>query len=104
MLLALTADLFDNVPLDQMTQGEKAVIEAVAKIPAEVGARFETADKLSDEDRETIIELASKALAPFLPQPEAKPDEPGPKTEKQPKPKAQAEFKVNPGAEIKQKS
>jgi F-type H+/Na+-transporting ATPase subunit alpha len=75
VLLALTADLFDNVPLDQMTQAEKAVIEAAAKIPAEVSARFETADKLSDEDRTIIIELARQALAPFQPQPEAIPGE-----------------------------
>jgi F-type H+-transporting ATPase subunit alpha len=81
VLLALTADLFDNVPLDQMTQAEKTVIEAAARIPAEVGARFETAKELSDEDRQTIIELARKALAPFQPKPEANPDEPDQKSE-----------------------
>jgi F-type H+-transporting ATPase subunit alpha len=41
------------------------VHEAAANIPAEACARFETADKLSDEDRKTIIEIARKALAPF---------------------------------------
>ena len=76
VLLALTADLFDNVPLDQMPQAEKAVIEAAAKIPAEVGARFETAKELSDADRQTIIELARQALGSFQPKPEANPDEP----------------------------
>jgi F-type H+-transporting ATPase subunit alpha len=76
VLLALTADLFDAVPLDQMTEVEKAVIEAAARIPSEVSARFETAKELSDEDRETIIELARQALMPFQPQSEAKPDEP----------------------------
>jgi F-type H+/Na+-transporting ATPase subunit alpha len=83
VLLALTADLFDSVPLDQMTQAEKAVVEAAAKIPAEVGARFETAKELSDEDRKTIIELARQALAPFQPKPETKPDEPDQKSEKE---------------------
>jgi F-type H+/Na+-transporting ATPase subunit alpha len=115
VLLALTADLFDNVPLDQMTQAEKAVIEAAAKIPAEAGARFETAKELSDEDRQTIIELARQALEPFQPKPEANPDEPDQKDGKQPEPKVkvgdnsepkpddQTESKA-PEAETKEKS
>jgi F-type H+-transporting ATPase subunit alpha len=67
ILLALTAELFDTVPLDQMAAAGKAVGEAAANIPADVRARFETADKLSDEDRNTIIELARKAIARFQP-------------------------------------
>jgi F-type H+-transporting ATPase subunit alpha len=67
VLLALTADLFDAVPLDQMTAAENAVIEAAAKIPPEVNERFKTADKLSDEDRKIVTELARLALAPFQP-------------------------------------
>src|SRR5664280_2869750 len=67
VLLALTSELFDSVPLDQMTNAEHAVHEAAASIPAEVCARFESADKLSDEDRKAIIEIARKALAPFQP-------------------------------------
>ena len=91
VLLALTAGLFDPVPLDQMTDAEQAVREAAANIPAEVCARFETADKLSDEDRKTIIEIARQALARFQPKPEAKP-EPSPSRSKaaeslKPKPK-----------------
>ena len=67
VLPALTADLFDAVPLDQMTAAENAVIEAAAKIPPEVNERFKTADKLSDEDRKIVTELARLALAPFQP-------------------------------------
>lgn len=67
VLLALTADLFDHVPLDRMTQAEKAVIEAAARIPAEVGARFETAKELSAEDREAVVTIARQALAHFQP-------------------------------------
>lgn len=70
--LALTAELFDRVPLERMKDAEHAMHEAAAKIPAEVCARFETADKLSDEDRKTIVELARQTLAPFQPKPEAK--------------------------------
>jgi F-type H+/Na+-transporting ATPase subunit alpha len=40
VLLALTADLFDNVPLGSDDGRRKAVREAAAKIPAEVGARL----------------------------------------------------------------
>ena len=76
VLLALTAELFDRVALDQMTDAEHAVQKAAANIPAEVCARFETADKLSDEDRKTIIEIARQALAPFQPKRNPKPKPP----------------------------
>ena len=82
VLLALTAELFDPVPLDQMTDAEHAVHEAAAKIPAEVCARLDTADKLSDEDRKTIIEIARQALAPFQP----KASEPRADEDRNPKP------------------
>ena len=67
VLLALTAKLFDRVPLDQMTDAERALREAAADIPKEVRERLLTAEKLSDEDRETIIELARQSLARFQP-------------------------------------
>ena len=105
VLLALTADLFDTVPLDQMTDAEHAVRDAATSIPAEVCARFETAEKLSDEDRKTIIEIARKALAPFQPEPEAKPE---PKTEPKPaggsKPDSPTDAETNPKAAPKEKS
>ena len=62
MLLALTAGLFDAVPIDQMTHAVNAVLEAAANIPAGVCERFDTADKLSDTDRKTILEIAGQAL------------------------------------------
>ena len=70
VLLALTAKLFDTVPLEKMKDAEHAVQEAAAKIPAEVSARFDTADQLSDEHRKTIIDIAREALVPFQPKPE----------------------------------
>lgn len=93
VLLALTAELFDHVPVDQMTDAEHAVHQAAADIPAEVRERLETADKLSDEDREAIIEIARKSLAPFQP-----------KLNTEPKPGAPSESKSNPDAEAKEKS
>jgi len=70
VLLALTAKLFDGVPLERMTEAEREVREAAADIPAEVRARFDSAGELSDEDRETIIRIARDALARFQPTPE----------------------------------
>ena len=69
MLLALTARLFDPVPIDRMTEAEQAVQDAAATIPAEMVERLTTASKLSDEDREAIIEIARRALQGFLQNP-----------------------------------
>jgi F-type H+-transporting ATPase subunit alpha len=74
VLLGLTAGLFDGVPLAQMTEAEGALREAAKGIPAEVSARLDTADKLSDEDRQAIIEMARKALARFQPKPKPEPE------------------------------
>ncbi len=88
ILLALTAELFDTVPIDQMTDAEHAVQEAAANIPAEVGARFDTAETLRDEDRATIVQIARNALARFQPKPEARAEfEPDAKAELTPTPK-----------------
>jgi F-type H+-transporting ATPase subunit alpha len=88
ILLALTANLFDPVPLDKMTDAGNAVRQSAATIPEEVSARFETAAKLNDEDKKTMVEIARKALAPFQPKPE-------------PKPKLKTETKVEPKTGIK---
>ena len=99
VLLALTAELFDPVPLDQMTDAEHAVREAAADIPAEVRERFDTAEKLSDEDRETIIEIARKSLARFQPKPEAKTIQeakPKPSPSLKPKPSRKSKRRPNP--------
>jgi F-type H+-transporting ATPase subunit alpha len=70
VLLALTAGLFDRVPLERMTDAERALREAAADIPADVRARLDTAGELSDEDRKAIVAIAGKAVAPFQPKPE----------------------------------
>ncbi len=71
VLLALSAGLFDDVPLERMKEAERALREAAAKIPAEVTKRLSTADKLSDEDRKTMTEIARQALTAFHPKPKA---------------------------------
>ena len=88
VLLALSAGLFDEVPLDRMPEANRAVCQAAAMIPAEVTERLDTADKLSDEDRKTIVDVARQTLKefPLKPKstPETKPAEPTP----EPKPNA----------------
>ena len=113
VLLALTAELFDRVPIDQMTDAEHAVQEAAANIPAELTERFNTADKLSDEDRAAIVQIARNALIRFQPKPESKPQskaesEPeakaGPELQRESKPVAQTEVKPKPKPTPKEQS
>jgi F-type H+-transporting ATPase subunit alpha len=72
LLLALAENLFDPVPLDQMTNAELALHKAALDIPAEVCKRLETIPELNAEDRGTIIRLARKALTRFQLSPEVK--------------------------------
>ncbi|MDT8399579.1 MAG: alternate F1F0 ATPase, F1 subunit alpha [Pseudomonadales bacterium] len=65
LLLALNAKLFDSVALERMKAAEEAVYQAAESIPHEICKRFETAAKLSAEDRRVIIDIARLALRPF---------------------------------------
>jgi F-type H+/Na+-transporting ATPase subunit alpha len=67
VLLALTAGLFDRVPLEQMVDADQVVRDAAAEIPDDLRERFRTEQKLSDQDRAAIIEIARKVLARFQP-------------------------------------
>jgi F-type H+-transporting ATPase subunit alpha len=97
VLLTLTAELFDAVPLDQMTDAEHAVREAAAGIPAKVRERLDTAEELSDDDRETIIQIARKSLEEFSPEPDSTS---GPKQETE----EDMELKAKPKSEPKPKA
>jgi hypothetical protein len=66
-------------------------------------ARFDTAKTLDDADRKTITAIASQALAPFYPKPDAKPEvkpeaKPKVKPETQPKPEGRAKATPKPTA------
>jgi F-type H+/Na+-transporting ATPase subunit alpha len=63
LLLALTENLLDTVPLDQIKQAEKALYRAAENLPVEITKRFETASKLGEEDKARILELARVAIA-----------------------------------------
>jgi F-type H+-transporting ATPase subunit alpha len=102
VLLALAAELFDKVPMDHMTDAEHAVHESATSIPTDVRDRLDTADKLSDEDRKSIIEVARLALVPFQPKSEAK-TEAKPDVESKPeveaKPEVPTDVKSKPKVE-----
>ncbi|MGB7151732.1 MAG: alternate F1F0 ATPase, F1 subunit alpha, partial [Terriglobales bacterium] len=65
VLLALTADLFDPVPIEKVGDAEQALQKATSDIPADAAARLTSADKLSDADRKAILDVATRALASF---------------------------------------
>jgi F-type H+-transporting ATPase subunit alpha len=110
ILLALTAKLFDSVPLDQMMDAEHVLREAAATIPAEVCARFDATAPMTDADCKTIIDLARKALAGRQPKPEAQPEAaaaakaPTSKPEATSKPGAPPQVEPKPRAALTEKS
>jgi F-type H+-transporting ATPase subunit alpha len=109
VLLALTAELFDRVPIDQMMDAEHAVQEASANIPTELTERFNTADELNDGDRAAIVRIARNALIRFQPKPQSKAEsEPeakaGPELQRESKPVAQTEVKPKPKPTPKEQS
>ena len=70
IVLALTAGLFDAVPLDRMAAAERAVFDAAGRdIPPDLCQRLLQADKLSDADRAAVVDIAQRAIAPSLPPP-----------------------------------
>lgn len=69
VLVALEAGLFDQVPLDKVSDGEDALGKAVAGLPKDVAERLTSDDKLSDGDRKAVLDLAQTALSPLQPKP-----------------------------------
>lgn len=72
VLVALTAGLFDQVPLERMTEAEYSLHKAAVDIPQDVCKRLVSEEKLSNEDRATIIRMARQALASFQADPPSK--------------------------------
>ena len=65
-----------------------------AEIPADVAERFTSADKLSDPDRQSILDIATRALASFQPKPAPKPEAKGDEAKAGPKTKAKSELET----------
>src|ERR1700678_577986 len=59
VLLALTAGLFDLMPLEKVNEAEMALQKVIGDIPVDVAGRLTSADKLSDADRKMIVDIAT---------------------------------------------
>ena len=65
VLLALTAGVFDPIPLERMIEAEGAVRKAAQEISPDIAQRLLSSDELSEQDRESILGAAKKALTEF---------------------------------------
>ena len=66
VLLALTNGFFDAVPLPRMKEAEQILRKAAEQLPEDIRQRFISTSPFSDEDRQLILQLAIKALEPFI--------------------------------------
>jgi F-type H+/Na+-transporting ATPase subunit alpha len=66
VILALTSGLFDDAPLERMSEAEAAVRGIARALPADVCERVITGAKLSAADRNIVVEKSRDALRPFL--------------------------------------
>jgi F-type H+-transporting ATPase subunit alpha len=65
VLLALSAGLFDQVPLEQMADAEQAVRASVSQLSAEIFRLLTATDELKQADRDVILANAKAAVAKF---------------------------------------
>ena len=65
VLLALTAGVFDAIPLERMTEAEQAVRRAASQMPSDSIERLFSAGELSKADREVILSIAKNAVTQF---------------------------------------
>jgi len=70
VLLALTAELFDTVPIIKMQEAELALRKINAELPADIGKRLFSDKELDDSDREAILKIAKNTVMPFQEKPE----------------------------------
>jgi F-type H+/Na+-transporting ATPase subunit alpha len=66
VLLALINDLFDPIPLTQMKEAELALRKISNEIPEDMREGFASTSAFSESDRQMILQLAERALQPFI--------------------------------------
>jgi F-type H+-transporting ATPase subunit alpha len=66
ILLSMTTKLFDDVPIDNIEEAERLLRDTVKDMSNELLGRIMGSLILSDEDRETILQIANRALARTL--------------------------------------
>lgn len=64
-LLATTEGLFDDVPVDQVGSAEEAIRRATRDRADKITERVISGEKLSDDDRQSLIDLAREQLTDF---------------------------------------
>jgi F-type H+/Na+-transporting ATPase subunit alpha len=62
VFLAVTEGYFDDLPLEKIAAGEKAIREAVVKELPQVCKRIEQGESLGDKDRESLERVIGKTL------------------------------------------
>ena len=62
VLLAVTAGLFDNIPLSLMTHCQQAICSRVLSQAGDICTRIQQGNRLSDDDRRRLLALASSAI------------------------------------------
>jgi F-type H+/Na+-transporting ATPase subunit alpha len=62
VFLAVTQGYFDEISLEKISSGEKAIREAILKELPEVCGRIEQGEPLSDEDRAALERVIAEAL------------------------------------------
>ena len=65
MLLALTAGIFDSIPIEHMSEAELAVRKSAEDISAELSKKLEATAKINKEDLDAIVEIARNSLSAF---------------------------------------
>jgi len=65
VLVALTADLFDDIALVDMPMAEKLVRDAAVNVSDELIERLNSVNKLNEEDKNAILTLSRQALIAF---------------------------------------
>jgi F-type H+-transporting ATPase subunit alpha len=70
VLLALTNELFDNIPIEKMQEAESALLKNSLELPAELLKRLISDEELRNSDKDTILKLAGNILDPFQEKPE----------------------------------
>jgi F-type H+-transporting ATPase subunit alpha len=71
-LLALTSELFDTIPMEKIQDAETALLKSDKELPAKILKQIVSNKELSSSDREAILDIAHKTLAPFQDKPKEK--------------------------------
>jgi F-type H+-transporting ATPase subunit alpha len=66
LLLVLGQQLFDAVPLSDMSKAQASLRKATQTLPESLITRLEDAQNITDEDNLLITSMAKKTLAPFI--------------------------------------